>query len=224
MAQLIEVGSGLKSRIVFYSQVLRASKQVGAFSFTSRAVAKAVAERIRHEGRPLRVLEVGAGTGALTRAVLARLETGDSFDIYEINSEFVRFLRSELEGRAGPRVTIHEADATTAIAEDARFDAIVSSLPLLNMPPEAVRRVFELYARVLVPGGTLSYYDYWLKRLRPSVTPSRAERVRMREVLAVTKAVVEDRSTWSHETRVVPWNAPPALVHYLERLRAGPRV
>jgi phospholipid N-methyltransferase len=218
VAQLVKVGSGLRGRLVFYGQVLRATRQVGAFSLTSKAVARAVAERVRRASGPLRVLEVGAGTGALTRAVLERLEPEDRFEIYEINAEFVRFLRSELAGNGAPRVTIHEADATTAIAEDARFDAIVSSLPLLNMPPAAVRRIFDLYARVLVPGGTLSYYDYWLKDLRPSVTPSRAERARMREVLAVTQETIEDRARWRHETRVVPWNAPPALVHYLTRV------
>jgi len=218
-ADRAKVGSGLRSRLVFYKQVLAATSQVGAFTFTSGAVARAVAERIgRRDGRPLRVLEVGAGTGALTRAVLERLEPEDSFDIYEINAEFVRYLRSELEGRPGPRVAIHEADATTAIAEGARFDAVVSSLPLLNMPPEVVRRIFDLYARVLAPGGTLSYYDYWLKSLRPSVTPSRAERARMRQVLAVTDEVLADDTRWRHETRVVPWNVPPALVHHLTRV------
>lgn len=220
MAQVVKVGTSLKSRLVFYSQVLRATSQVGAFSLTSKAVARKVAERIRRDraSGPLRILEVGAGTGAATRAVLERLHPEDRFDIYEINAEFVRYLRQELEGRPGPKIAIHEADATVAIGEDERFDAIVSTLPLLNMPPEAVRRIFDLYARVLVPGGTLSYYDYWLKALRPSVTPSRAERMRMREVLAITSSVVEDTTRWRHETRVVPWNAPPALVHHLTRL------
>jgi phosphatidylethanolamine/phosphatidyl-N-methylethanolamine N-methyltransferase len=218
LAQLVSIGSGLKSRLVFYGQVFKATSQVGAFSLTSRAVAKAVAERIPRGGKPLRVLEVGAGTGAATRAVLARLEPKDRFDIYEINPEFVRFLRAELEGRPGPRIAIHEADATVAIGPDEKFDAIVSTLPLLNMPPGAVRRVFDLYARVLLPGGTLSYYDYWLKSLRPRVTPSRAERARMREVLEITHAVVHDPTRWKHETRVIPWNAPPALVHHLTKL------
>ncbi len=210
--------SSLKSRLVFYGQVLRATSQVGAFSLTSKAVARKVAERIPRSDKPLRVLEVGAGTGAATRAVLERLKPEDRFDIYEINPEFVRFLRAELEGKPGPKIAIHEADATTAIGPDERFDAIVSTLPLLNMPPEAVKRVLDLYARVLVPGGTLSYYDYWLKSLRPRVTPSRAERVRMREVLAITHEVVDDPARWRHETRVVPWNAPPALVHHLTKV------
>lgn len=215
--RLVKIGSGLKSRFVFYGQVFKATSQVGAFSLTSRAVALAVAARVDQRPGPRRVLEVGAGTGAATRAVLARLGAQDRFDIYEINPEFVRFLRQELEGRPGPRVVIHEADATRAIGADDRFDAIISTLPLLNMDPEAVRRVFELYSRVLAPGGTLSYYDYWLKSLRPSVTPSRAERARMREVLAITRSFVEDRARWQHETNVVPWNAPPALVHHLTR-------
>ncbi len=217
-ATLEKVGSKIKSRLIFYGQIVKASRQVGAFTFSSRRVAEAVASRIRrHEGKPLRVLEVGAGTGALTRATVARLQPGDTLDLYEINSEFVRFLRAEFEGRPGPTVTVHEGDATVAIPQDARYDAIVSSLPLINMPPEAVGRIFDLYGRILAPGGTLSYYDYWLKALRPKVTPSRKERVRMREVLAITKSHVDDGARWTHETRVIPWNAPPALVHYLTR-------
>jgi phospholipid N-methyltransferase len=206
----------LRSRIVFYGQAIKQAQEVGAFSHTSRVVADAVAEPVRQAaaaGGPLRVLEVGAGTGALTRAIVEHLRPGDTLDLVEINTEFAKVLRDLFPTRPdGPQVNVLERDIDGLPAAD--YDVIVSSLPLMNLSPEKVQRVFERYlTELLRPGGTLSYYDYWAKEVRTFLTGGR-ERRRMREVLRVTK---EFRDRYEVRDRLIPWNVLPALVHYLER-------
>ncbi|MBX3465898.1 MAG: methyltransferase domain-containing protein [Planctomycetes bacterium] len=204
----------LRNRLVFYREAFRQSQEVGAFTHTSKAVADAIAEPIVRGDRPLRVLEVGAGTGALTRSIVRRLGPGDQLDLIEINPEFVHVLQEQFGTRpGGPEVRVDQRDVEL-LPRDEQYDVIVSSLPLLNFPPEKVRRVFELFlTELLKPGGTLSYYDYWAKELRTFVVGPR-ERRRMKEVLRITK---EFRQRYEVKDRLIPWNLTPALVHYLRR-------
>lgn len=202
----------LRNRLVFYGQMLRQTSEVGAFSHTSRAVAEACAAPIIRRGAPLRVLEVGPGTGALTGAIIERLGPGDHLHLCEINAEFVKVLRDELGHLEAPKVTIDQLDIQQLPA-DARYDAIVSSLPLFNFPPEKVRAVFDLLLDRLAPGGTLSYYDYMGKELRAFFTGGR-EGKRLDAVLEVTRTY-ERRHEYAK--KVIPWNVMPARVHYLRR-------
>lgn len=203
--------SFVRNRIVFYGEALKSAQQVGAFSATSRAVAEAVVRPIVRRGEPLRVLEVGAGTGVVSQAILRRLGPGDHLDVCEVNPKFARLLREQFEGRPGATVAIHELDVEE-LARDVPYDAVVSTLPLMNFAPEKVERVFARMLGMLRPDGVLTYYDYWAKHLRCLVTTEAAERRRMKAVLRVTQAFL-DRHEF--ETHVIPWNVPPAKVHYL---------
>src|SRR5581483_6952101 len=129
--ELMGPKGSLANRLVFLGQALRASAQVGAIAGASRALARAVAAPIRREGgERLTVAELGAGTGELTRAVLERLEPGDSLDLYEINPEFVNVLRADFPAdRDGLAISIKDEDVESLPA-DGSYDVIVSSLPI----------------------------------------------------------------------------------------------
>ena len=160
------------------------------------------------------MLEVGAGTGAITRAILPHLSKADRLDLYEINVPFVAVLRGAFARIEGPTIQVFEDDIEQLPA-GASYDAIVSSLPLLNMEPDKVDRVFARLVESVVPGGTLSYYDYWAKEARVWVHGA-DERRRVRAVLDVTRGYLE---RYEYQRRVIFRNVPPACVHYLRRHR-----
>lgn len=203
----------LRDQIVFYGQVLREFDEVGAFSATSRFVAKAVGKGIQRNGAPIRVLEVGAGTGSLTEGVLSKLTPADTLDLVEINPVFAKHLH-KFKGRPGaPQITIQEKSVFADDIELAdEYDVIVSSLPLLNMDPDFVEKVFTFYFDKLKPEGQLIYYDYWAKGLRRFVTPKKRQRERMKRVLQVSRAWVD---RYEVDRTVVVRNVWPANVHYL---------
>jgi phospholipid N-methyltransferase len=204
----------LRERLVFYRELLRATSEIGAFFFTAPAVARAVAEPLQAYPSPRRVLEVGAGTGVLTRALVKSLGPLDRLDLYEINPRFARLLRDEFSKSSGPRVEIFESDIET-LPRDARYDVIVSSLPFLNFPPEKVRRILELFDASLAPGGAISSWDYWGHEVR---APFGA---RVRKVLRVMR---EFRRSHECRRRIVVRNFPPACVQYLTgKSRPGER-
>ncbi len=202
----------LREQVAFFEQALRASRQVGAFSPTSPVVAAAMADALPAPGAaPRRLLEVGAGMGAITETVVRRLAPQDRLDLCEINPSFAAHLRERFTSE---QVQVFEGDVAE-LPSDAPYGAVIASLPLLNMDPAVVDRIFaRLLTELLEPGGTLVYYDYWAKAVRRYLPASRQERRRVREVLAITRGYLD---RYEVRREVILRNVPPAHVHVLRR-------
>lgn len=97
---------------------------------------------------PQRVLDVGAGTGALTAELVARLGEED-VAAAEPSSDYVAALRTRF-----PRVDAREAPAEELPWEDESFDSALGQLVVVFLN-DAQRAVREL-ARVTRPGGTVA--------------------------------------------------------------------
>ena len=212
----------IRNRLVFYVEAVSAARQVGAFTRTSAIVADAVAEPLAAYPPPRAVLEVGAGTGALTRSLLKHLGPDDRLDLCEINPRFVQLLHDEfathemVAASTAPSVRIFGEDVEK-LPRDARYDVLVSSLPWLNLDPPKVQRILDRYEASLRPGGAISYLDYWANAVR-TLVGSRRERQRLRQVLATTRAF---QRRFAYRRRVVLWNVPPACVHHLTKPRGS---
>lgn len=117
------------------------------------------------------VVEYGPGTGVVTRALLARLGPEARLFAFEINGDFVAYLRQSI---TDPRLTVVEASAEDVAAVLAKHglaqcDAAVSSLPFSIMPPRVRLRIIAATGKVLAPGAMLVGYQYstrWLRELR----------------------------------------------------------
>lgn len=117
----------------FFKGWIDKPKTVGSIIPTSSVTAKRMASIIdTKSGLP--VLEVGPGTGVITKAILARGVKPESLTCVEYSHDFVVHLR-----RNYPGVDIIEGDAfdlETTLGDKARltFDSVVSGVPLLNFP------------------------------------------------------------------------------------------
>ena len=207
-----QVRARIRNRLVFFAETVRATSQVGAFAPTSALAAAAVARSLAAYTPPRAVLEIGAGTGALTRALVARLGAGDRLDLCEINPRFAQVLQDEFTKLAEPTVRVF-ADDVDGLPSDTRYDVIVSSLPWLNLDPPKVRRILERYDASLRPGGTLCYVDYWGNGVRVLIGSGR-ERRRLRGVRDALRAF---QRRYTYARRVVLWNLPPMSVHNLRK-------
>jgi SAM-dependent methyltransferase len=103
-----------------------------------------------------RWLDVGCGTGALTRAVLALADPAH-VDGVDPSEGFLADARARI---ADPRTTFHVGDARSLQFPDRHFHAVVSGLAL-NFVPSPDRAVSE-FVRTAVPGGVVAAYvwDY----------------------------------------------------------------
>ncbi|MEW9806322.1 phospholipid N-methyltransferase PmtA [Mesorhizobium marinum] len=125
----------------FFKGWIDKPKAVGSIIPTSSVTARRMAS-IVDTASGLPVLEVGPGTGVITKAILRQgVKPSDLYTV-EYSHDFVMHLR-----RNYPGVNVIEGDGFNldeALGDmrDARFDCVVSGVPLLNFP--IARRVAYL--------------------------------------------------------------------------------
>jgi phosphatidylethanolamine/phosphatidyl-N-methylethanolamine N-methyltransferase len=126
-------------------------KAVGSIIPTSSVTARRMASVVDPtSGKP--VLELGPGTGVITKAILERGIAPEKLFAVEYAPEFV----AHLKGRF-PAINLIQGDAFNlddTLGDNAglEFDSIVSGVPLLNFPVEQrVRYVEDLLNRI--PAG-----------------------------------------------------------------------
>ncbi|MEK7270020.1 MAG: methyltransferase domain-containing protein [Planctomycetota bacterium] len=200
----------------FLRNAIRDYHATGAILPSSRALARAITERIVAGPPARRVLEAGPGTGPFTRAIARRLGPEDRLDLFEVGEGFVRYLRKML--RTDPhfdatrdRIRVVHGPVETA-TETGVYDHIVCGIPFNNLETRQVRAIFRTFRRVLKPGGSVSWFEYiGLRPLRLAVSGA-PERQRVRRVAAHLSWL---RRRHGESTRRVLANAPPARVHHI---------
>lgn len=96
-----------------------------------------------------RVLDVGCGTGVLTRAVASRVGTTGRVTGIDLNPGMLTVAR-----RSHPEIDWRQGDAGRLPFGDSQFDAVVSQFALMYFP-EREGALREMW-RVLAPGGHLA--------------------------------------------------------------------
>lgn len=138
---------------------IKTPRAVGAILPTSAAVSRLMASVI-DTASELPVLELGAGTGVITRAILARGIAPQKLHLVEYSADFAAHLR-----RSFPRVNVVQGDAfdlSSTLGEDRNlvFDAVISGVPLLNFPvAQRIAYVEDLLDR-LPPGRPVVQFTY----------------------------------------------------------------
>lgn len=200
----------------FLRESRRHFRDTGALLPSSRFLARALASALAGPRPPCRILEVGPGTGSVTREILRRLQPGDRLDCVELNDHFVERLKLCL--RHDPRFIPYQSQVHVVhcpvedLPGDALYDFIISGLPLNNFPVALVREVFRAYSRLLKPGGVLSYFEYVLIRHLKTPFSGRRERRRLYRVGRLVGGYI--RAFQVRRERVL-MNVPPAVVRHL---------
>ncbi|MFF1353774.1 class I SAM-dependent methyltransferase [Streptomyces sp. NPDC058297] len=194
---------------LFLREFARTRRDTGAIAPSSPLLARALTRYvIPSPGRARAVLEVGPGTGAVTRRIRASLGALDTLDLAEANPRFAELLRRDYGGDERVRLL-------TGLVQEhelGSYDTIVCGLPFANFDAGAVEDIFGRLIAALRPGGTLSFFAYaGMPPLRRVFTTGEA-RVRTLAVQAVVGRTL-DRHRFRTET--VLGNLPPARVHHL---------
>lgn len=206
----------VSDHVEFFRQYLRRFETTGAIAPSSRFLARALTRPLRERSDPIRVLEVGPGTGAVTRAIVRCIKPGDRFDLVEINERFAarlkeRFATDPHYRQAADRAEVHVCPLQE-YSPAGPYDVIISGLPFNNFPAVLVDELLELCLGMLNPGGTLSFFEYmYVRPVRRIVSP-RHEKTRLAEI----ERILQERfARHRFHTDWVFVNVPPAWVQHL---------
>lgn len=115
---------------------------------------------------PRTIVELGPGTGVMTKEILRRMTTDSRLFAFEVNPHFIRHLRAQYND---PRLTVLLADACELAdhlqAHNAgALDAVISSLGLTSMPHSIRTRIVQQAESCLAPDGVLTQFQYLTSR------------------------------------------------------------
>ena len=141
-------------------------KSAAVFS-SSQDLSRLVASQVRPVDDGL-VDELGAGTGAVTRALLSAVIPPDKLIAVELDAEMAGFLREsypEITVVQGSALGLRELLPASALG---RIGAIVCGIPVSLMPFEQQRELISAVMSLLPPGCPFLMYSYRLSSPLPT--------------------------------------------------------
>lgn len=151
----------LRSRWTFFRQWLKDPVSVSSISPSSAHLARRMLNELPADAR--RVVELGAGTGVFTSALLEHGIRAEDLLVVELNPALVDLLRQNF-----PEARVVHGDAREAprLAREAGFlddgpaDAVFSGLGMLAMNQQAQREVLEAAFELTRDGGSFIQFTY----------------------------------------------------------------
>jgi len=188
----------------FFRQWLKNPLRTAAVLPSSIELASAMIAELPEGTR--RVIELGGGTGAITRELLAAGIHARQLLVLELNEE----LHAHLHARfPGVYVVLGDARSLRELADECGYlaegpaDAIVSGLGLLNMPPTLQQEILAAAFGCLRPDGVFVQFTYG-------------------PTAPVAEPVVQQLGLAVHRGDFVLRNVPPATVYVYSRKAPKP--
>lgn len=153
------LGRKFDEEIRFFKGWMSNAKAVGAILPTSSITARRMASVIdAHSGLP--VLELGPGTGVITKAILERGVAPEDLVSVEYSTDFYQQLKANYANVNFINGDAFDLKQTLGAMKDRTFDSVISAVPLLNFPMyRRVELIEDLLSRIPVgrPVVQISY-------------------------------------------------------------------
>jgi phosphatidylethanolamine/phosphatidyl-N-methylethanolamine N-methyltransferase len=178
----------------FFRSWMQDPLAIGAVAPSGRTLAKLMVSGLYAGAR---VMELGSGTGTVTRAILDCGVAQSDLYLVERNESFARLLRQRF-----PHAALLQEDATS-LSDATRslagsFDFIVSGLPLVLFSRAQKQRLIERAFELLKTAGAFHQFTYGLR-------------------CPIRRAALASLKLDSALIGIAPFNVPPAFVYRLHR-------
>lgn len=178
MQRALRLHQEIADRVVFMQQFLKHPHQVASIIPSSRFLERRIIDLV-DIGSVRTVVELGAGTGGTTRAILRALPPNATLLTIEINPQFCGLIRRIPDARlivhCGSALELRETLALYGLPAP---DAVVSGIPFSTMDRVAGARILEAISSVLAPRGRFVAYQVSARvadLARPFLGPARVE-------------------------------------------------
>lgn len=143
--------------LAFFGALVRNPRAVGAIVPSSVSLAR----QMVHDVVPAsRVVELGPGTGVITREILARNGDAGSLLAVDVDRAFVDRIRRTWPGIDCVCASAEILPILAAERGWSAVDHIVSGLPFATLPLATTRLILDGVHQVLRPGGTFTTFQY----------------------------------------------------------------
>ena len=149
------LGRKFDEEIRFFKGWIDGPKSVGAILPTSAVTARRMASVI-NPASGLPVLELGPGTGIITKAILGRGVAPENIVSIEYSTDFYRHLKKTIPGVNFINGDAFDLETTLADWRDRKFDAVVSAIPMLSFPMEKRIALWRTCSTACLPAGPSS--------------------------------------------------------------------
>ena len=145
----------------FFMQSISKFREIGSIIPSSRFLVSSMCEQIDFRSASL-VVELGPGTGVMTRWMLSKMSEQSRLVCIELNPAFSAQLSTELRGTQVSVVQGSAEDLSQHLQDHGglQADYIVSSLPLYNIPIQMKMRILRACNKNLKVGGQFIQYQY----------------------------------------------------------------
>ncbi len=144
------------SKILFLKEFIQKQKEVGSLFPSSKKLALSMIEPIQLD-KPLKILEVGAGTGAITDYLISKIRMQDELHIVELNNNLYQLLLEKYKNIKN--IFIYNENIIN-IHFDFNFDYIVSSLPFNSFDYLLTINILDKYKKIMNENGSLIFFEY----------------------------------------------------------------
>jgi len=149
---------------LFLRKFLRHGTRVASFTPSSRSLAAAMCRSI-DPTRPQTIVEVGAGTGAVTVAAAAIMHPESRLIAIELDPDFADILRARCPQAVTVCGNVRDIDTHLASLGIDRFDVLLSGLPVPSLPRAVNRALLDGLAtrgsEAVFSQLTLMPWVYW---------------------------------------------------------------
>ncbi len=105
------------------------------------------------------LVELGAGTGPITRIIAEKARPGCKVIVLERDADFAKLLRERFQNRDDFEIIQGDVRDLAGMLSDrgiSRVDHVISGLPVPSFPKDLQRDLFKVVATVLDPSGTFN--------------------------------------------------------------------
>jgi len=148
---------------IFILEALKKFGQIGSIFPSSKYLAKSIAECIPNK-EDVVVVELGAGTGTITKEILKKISITSSLIACEKNKKMAEFLKNEIHD---PRLLVIEGDAIsmqkviTSLGHH-KADCVVSGIPLGTLKKYEQDMLLLTIKELLKNDGVYVQFQYFL--------------------------------------------------------------
>jgi len=193
---------------------------VGAFapcsSFVGKEITKYFVNYIEHEHpeEPIHLLEVGAGTGSLTKViekiVATHPDVAVDVDVVEISPDFCEILHNKFGDN--PNISIH-CISILDWKPDYEYDFVICTLPFNSFESSFMKKVIDHLQQLITSGGVLSYVAYaGIADIKKYFLWGKAKKEHVEKITTLKSM----RKQYQIDARTVIANCPPIRIYHLQ--------